>query len=178
MTRNTTMWTAVAALLSMATAATAADWSVLSAPGRLQTAQVQPVPEPMYIGPSGQVPAVPGYADPGQPVPGQPLPYGPSGSYGPVEPYPSEGMPLYQNVRYEDLRNVHPCAVQTVVMVPDPCADPCCGARCVPVQICVPPYACEEVKVSRGGDKIKYDYGKYQVEIRVKKRYIEVDYDD
>lgn len=174
MTRSSTMWTAVAALLGMATSATAADWPALSAPGKLQFAQVQPAPEPMYIGPSGQVPPVQEY---GQPVPGQPLPHAPSGSYGPVESYPVHGVPSYSNVRYKDLRNIHPCAVQTVVMVPDPCSDPCCP-QVVPVEICVPPYPCEDVKVSKGGRKIKYDYGKYDVEIRLKRNYIEVDYDD
>lgn len=157
-----------AALVAVTSTAQAADWLRLQAPGQLHVAQVQPVPEPMYVGPGSG----PGTVVPGEPIPGQPYPGGV------IESYPAGGAPLYTNVRYKDLRNIHPCAVPKVVMVPDPCADPCCGAACVPVQICVPPCGCERVKVSKGGNKIKYDYGKYQVEIRVKRNHIEVDYDD
>ncbi|MEX1098073.1 MAG: hypothetical protein WED34_18670 [Planctomycetales bacterium] len=176
MKRSLTMLT-VAAVLGAATAAPAADWSLFRAPGQLQTVQLQPTPapapDPLYIGPSGPVPMAPG----SYPVPGQP---GPMGAYGPVEPYPAQGVPLYHNVKYEDLDNVHPCAITRIVMVPDPCADPCygCGPQCVAVQICVPPCACERVKTSKDGRKIKYDYGKYEVEIEVKRGYIKVDYDD
>ena len=67
-------------------------------------------------------------------------------------------------------------------MVPAPCAcnHPCncCAPACVAVQICVPPCGCERVKISRDGRKHKYDYGKYEVEVKVKNGYVKVDYDD
>jgi hypothetical protein len=99
-------------------------------------------------------------------------------------PLPVAGgeVPLYHCVKYKDLDNIHPCAVPKIVMIKDPCAcsDPCscCQPKCVAVRICVPPCGCETVKCSRDGDKVKYDYGDYAVELRVKKGYIEVDYDD
>ena len=33
------------------------------------------------------------------------------------------------------------------------------------VKICVPPCGCPKVRVTRNGSKVKYDYGKYEVEI-------------
>ena len=83
-------------------------------------------------------------------------------------------IPLYCNVRYKDLKNIAPCAVPTIVMVPDPCND----CACVAVQICVPPCDCPEVKVKRSGRKVKYDYGKYAVEITSARGRVTVDYDD
>ena len=52
-----------------------------------------------------------------------------------------------------------------------------CGPQCVYVEICVPP-GCPEIKVSRGGRKVKYDYGDYKVEIESKDGVVFVDYDD
>ena len=82
--------------------------------------------------------------------------------------------PLYTNVRYKDQRNIAPCAVPTIVQVPDPCND--CG--CVNVQICVPPCEAACIKVSKCGKKVKYDYGDYRVEITSARGRVTVDYDD
>ncbi len=68
---------------------------------------------------------------------------------------------LYSNVRYRAERNIAPCAVSKIVSVADPCNPGCC----VNVEICVPPCECECVKVSKCGTKVKYDYGKYEVEV-------------
>jgi len=96
-------------------------------------------------------------------------------------------VPLYICVKYKDLDNIAPCAVPKIVQVLDPCqpvcdpCKPCCkpAPRCVNVQICVPQTCCPpKVVCRRGGKYVKYDYGKYAVEIRVKRGYIEVDYDD
>lgn len=91
-------------------------------------------------------------------------------------------MALYHCVRYDDRDNIHPCAVPMIVSVPDPCAcsNPCscCTPSCVQVQICVPPCGCPEIKRSRHGNKVKYDYGKYEVEIKSKDGVVYVDYDD
>ena len=111
-------------------------------------------------------------------------------------PMPAAGTPieLYHCVKYVDHSEMAPCAVTKIVQVrePDPCpqlrrqhrhcCDPCACCppppKCVSVAICVPACACESVKVSRDGRRIRYDYGKYAVDIRVKKDYIEVDYQD
>ena len=87
---------------------------------------------------------------------------------------------LYCNVRYKDLRNIHPCAVEKIVAVPNPCPDPCnaCGQDCVFIKICVPPCDCYETKCKRSGRKITYDFGSYEVEITSSRGVITVDYDD
>jgi hypothetical protein len=86
---------------------------------------------------------------------------------------------LFECVRYKDLRNIHPCAVEKIVAVPDPCKDACsCGTRCVFVKVCVPPCDCYETKCKRNGNKIVMDFGKYEVEITSARGQVVVDYDD
>ncbi|MCA9057127.1 MAG: hypothetical protein KDA85_01450 [Planctomycetaceae bacterium] len=91
-------------------------------------------------------------------------------------------VPLFCNVKYVDLDEMAPCAQPKIVMVKDPCAccDPCgcCAPKCVAIKICVPTCGCETVTCKRDGDRVRYDYGKYAVDIRVKDGYIEVDYQD
>lgn len=115
-------------------------------------------------------------------------------------------VPLYHCVKYEDLHNIHPCAVTKVIAVLDPCEADCkksscflfgsrkshdhcgcgqqscnscnCGRKYVYIQICVPPCECVKVKTSRDERKVKYDYGKYEVEIKSKNGVVYVDYDD
>lgn len=93
-----------------------------------------------------------------------------------------EVLELYHRVEVEDPDNIHPCAVPKIIMVPDPCArwNPCrrCAPPCVAVKICVPPCVCEEIEIKRGGRKHKYDYGEYEVEVKVERGYVKVDYDD
>ena len=92
------------------------------------------------------------------------------------------GVELFNCVKYKDRDEMAPCAVPKIIQVKDPCACRdacnCCGPKCVSILICVPECACERVKVSRNGSRIKYDYGEYEVDVRVKKGYIEVDYQD
>ncbi len=91
---------------------------------------------------------------------------------------------LFKCVEVEDRHNIHPCAVTKIISILDPCACDnrcsCCGPKCVLVKICVPPCGCPKIKVTRHGRKVKYDYGKYTIEIKSSKRkgIIEVDYDD
>jgi hypothetical protein len=89
---------------------------------------------------------------------------------------------LFTRVKYTDRHEMAPCAVTKIIAVNDPCAchDPCncCGPKCVYIQICVPPCACESVRSRKNGDRVRYDYGKYAVDVRVKNGYIEVDYQD
>jgi hypothetical protein len=86
---------------------------------------------------------------------------------------------LFHCVRYKDERNIHPCAVPMIVSVPDPCPDPCsCQRGCVFVKICVPPCGCHEVKCRRNGERLCYDFGKYEVEVTSRRGVVVVDYDD
>lgn len=91
-------------------------------------------------------------------------------------PAPTTGTPivLYSNVKYKDQRNIAPCAVSKIATIPDPC-NPCC---CVAVEICVPPCACECVKVSKCGTKVTYDYGKYEVVVTSRHGRVVVNYND
>jgi hypothetical protein len=89
---------------------------------------------------------------------------------------------LYCNVKYKDLHEMACCAVEKIIEVKDPCACHdachCCKPACVFIKICVPSCGCEVVTCSKNGDRIRYDYGKYAVDVRVKKGFIEVDYQD
>ncbi len=86
---------------------------------------------------------------------------------------------LFTRVKYKDLDEMAPCAVTKIITVKDPCGDDgCCGPQCVCIQICVPACACEEVSSRRDGDRIRYDYGEFAVDVRIKRGYIEVDYQD
>jgi hypothetical protein len=97
-------------------------------------------------------------------------------------PVPAGGCELFECVKYRDCRKIAPCAVPMIVSVKDPCAccDPCncCAApKCVNVEICVPPCSCAEICVTRNGNKVRYCFGKYAVEITSRKGVIIVDYD-
>jgi len=101
----------------------------------------------------------------------------------PVPAAPGSGaIELFNCVRYKDLDEMAPCAVTKIIQVKDPCAcrNPCdcCGPKCVFIKICVPPCGCERVKVKKNGTRVEYDYGDYEIDVRVKKGYIEVDYQD
>ena len=97
---------------------------------------------------------------------------------------------LYGCVKYRDLRNIAPCAKPMIVQVADPCAckckrscdpcAPCAPPKMVSVKICVPSCTCGPPCVTRSkcGKYVRYDFGKYAVDIRSKKGYVEVDYDD
>lgn len=91
------------------------------------------------------------------------------------------GIPLFEAVRYRKERNVAPCAVPMVVAVIDPCYNPksCCEPTCVYVEICVPP--CSEcppkVICRRKGQYVKYDFGRYEVEICSRNGRVTVDYE-
>lgn len=108
---------------------------------------------------------------------------GPVASAAPVASY--GGGCCCPNVRYSDLKNIAPCAVPKMIWIVDPCWKPakcgCCRPAkppCIQVKICVPPCGCPCIKVSKDGRKIKYDYGKYEVEITSKNGRVRVDYDD
>lgn len=91
----------------------------------------------------------------------------------------SAPIPLFTNVKYVQKRKMHPCAVTKIIRVNDPCACKSgCAPQCVYIEICVPPCDNEKrIRCRRDGDRLKYDYGKYEVNIRVRKGFIVVDYD-
>jgi hypothetical protein len=101
---------------------------------------------------------------------------------GPVTAMPMmpASVEIYQNVRYRAERNIAPCAQPIIVQIPDPCAckTACCPTPCVNVQICVPQCGCPNVKVTRCGDRVTYDYGKYAVIVTSARGKVYVDYRD
>ena len=113
-------------------------------------APLSPVPEVQYSGPVTAMPVMPATVE------------------------------LYQNVRYRAERNIAPCAKPIIVQIPDPCAckTACCPTPCVNVQICVPQCGCPCVTVTRCGDRVSYDYGKYEVIVTSARGKVYVDYRD
>jgi len=125
----------------------------LPMPTPLSTVPASPIPETQYSGPANQLPVV---------------------TVGAVE--------LFQCVKYRDSRKIAPCAVPVIVQVPDPCTPKdrcCCTPRpCVNVEICVPNCGCPTVCVTRCGNKTRYDYGKYAIDIVSRNGRVIVDYDN
>ena len=123
------------------------------------------------------------------PIPDMQIPAVPSGHAGVetvetvvyVDPVFHMGT-LFSHVKYTDLHEMSPCATPKLIMVKNPCADDsccnCCEPKMVCIEICVPPCACEEVTCRRAGNRIRYTYGKYAVDVRIKHGYIQVDYQD
>jgi hypothetical protein len=135
--------------------------------------------------------ALPGVAPPtGLPLPeaAGPVPVGPAPSVyaapgvvgGPLTPS-APAVALYANVKYRDRRYIAPCAVPICVAVRDPCErhDRCaCGPpKCVMVEICVPPCGNPKITSKRDGSKVRYDYGKYAVNITSRHGVVVVNYD-
>jgi len=116
-------------------------------------------------------------------VPPQPMPEGVS-STTTMEPVPmaANSAPLFECVKYRHLHEVHPCAVEMIVSIKDPCAcdDPCscCEPKCVNVRVCAPPCGCPEIKCNKDGSRVKYDYGKYAFEVVSRRGTVTVTYDD
>ncbi|QDT37279.1 hypothetical protein [Stratiformator vulcanicus] len=131
--------------------------------------QIVAVSQPQPVGPTYAVPPAPG-----------------GGAYIPhYAPQPIQPIGLYGKVKYKDFDNIHPCGVKQIVAVLDPCQpppDPCADCPQQPaivfVEVCIPPGPCPDLKVTKNGRKIELDYGEYEVEIRTKRDYVEVDYDD
>ena len=85
---------------------------------------------------------------------------------------------LFSRVKYTDLHEKAPCAVPKIITVKNPCPDDGYGPPTVCIEICIPTCGCEEVTCRRFGNRIRYDYGKYAVDVRIKRGYIQVDYQD
>jgi hypothetical protein len=144
--------------------------------GPALTGQVNSIPLPPPLSP---VPD-PVYTEPAYSAPAQPM----------LNQYPSSGIVeydyilapptavVYQNVKYRGTRNIAPCAVPTIVQVPDPCNKKACCKSCVNVEICVPPCDPRKVRVTHDGNKVRYDYGKYAVSVRSIGSHVVVHYED
>lgn len=119
----------------------------------------------------------------GSSVPPAPIPEGalPSVGKAPV-PMTSGPIELFPCVKYKEKDEMHPCPVEMIVSVKDPCAcdDPCdcCDTKCVFVKVCAPPCGCPEIKCSKDGNRVKYDYGKYGFTLTSRKGVVTVEYDD
>lgn len=114
------------------------------------------------------------------PVPQNALPPSPGGAPLPMVAPPAAGpIALYDCVKYRQCRKIAPCAVPMVVSVKDPCSLPCdCCEKCVNVEICVPQCECPPtVTTCNNGCKVRYDFGKYAVNITSRRGVVIVDYD-
>ena len=139
------------------------------------TGQVGSIPMPTQLSPTPD----PIYSTPAQ----QPMssPYSVNspelGSYseGLVSGFPVE---IYKNVKYRGVRNIAPCAVPTIIQIPDPCNKDACCKSCVNVKVCVPPCEPEQVKITRTGNKVRHDYGKYAVTVHSIGHHVVVHYGD
>lgn len=96
----------------------------------------------------------------------------------PVTVSPVQPVALFTDVRYHAVRNIAPCAVPTIIQVPDPCSKGSCCKTCVNVEICAPPCDPKLVKVTHDGDRVRYDYGKYAVVARTVGNHVVVHYHD
>ncbi len=86
---------------------------------------------------------------------------------------------MFEKVRYTGKRKVAPNAVTKLVIIRDPSQPkrtaPTCR-NCVAIEICVPPCACESIKANKAENVVRYNYGKYGVEVRIKKGRVVVQY--
>lgn len=109
---------------------------------------------------------------------------------------------LYGRVRYKDTDEVPAEAIPLVIQVPDPCSLPprwmswttpvtpgyampwrnCARPRMVNIKVCVPRGGVRSLRVGQHvfiSRRIRYDFGEYKVDIRLKNNgWIEVDYQD
>jgi hypothetical protein len=162
--------------------------SQYSGPGRVAAPLQGPqLGSPSLYAPRAQAPVptlvpVPAHPEEGFIAP-QPSDFGPTVS----EPWMAQpvpvgvvAVPLHSKVKYKQTRNVHPCAQELIVAIKDPCADKCCPNQCLYVKICVPP--CEapcRVLCRRDGSTMRYDWGKYAVDVTARRNgVVYVDYDD
>ncbi len=164
----------------------ATNGNVFGKPVSFQEVALQPPAPGVLLAPPSPTPVAPPSPTPVAPPAGlQPVPepyY--SGNAIPAPQAPEmQVIELYPRVKYEDLNNIHPFAVQKIVAVKDPrdrrklCGT--CAPPCVYVMICVPPSGRFKFDVKRKDhSKVEYDYGDYEIEITSKNGVVYVDYDD
>lgn len=153
--------------------------AVLAQSDRSVLPALSPTPDPLYTpGVESTIVQTRAVAEPTVPVPSPaPAPAStvlvPQPDAAPV----ATAVELFGDVRYHGLRKVSPCAVPTIIQVPNPCIKDRCCKNCVNVQVCVPPCDPKLVRVTRDGNRVRYDYGKYAVLVRVVGNHIVVSYD-
>ena len=151
-----------------------ASWfslSLLVVAGLVQAQELAPIPD-LHV---PQIPYSHGEEMIDDHSAGHPIMVEPS-TYVDASQYPGT---LFTRVKYTDLHEKFPHAVSKIITVKNPCwDDSCCEPETVCIEICVPPCACEKVKCRMFGNRIRYDYGKYAVDVRIKRGYIQVDYQD
>jgi hypothetical protein len=134
---------------------------------------LEPIPAGPAYSPDAVIVPQPGSYPAGAPVVAEPWLAQPV-------PYAVAAVPLHTKVKYKQTRNIHPCSQELVVAIKDPCADKCCPDQCLYVKICVPP--CEapcRVLCRRDGSTMRYDWGKYAVDVTARRNgIVYVDYDD
>jgi hypothetical protein len=142
-----------------------------------------PPPAPAIDGaamPGGAPPTAMPLPEAAGPLSAGPVSAGPGVAGGPPLPM-APAVALYPCVKYKDRRHIAPCAVPMCVAVRDPCDrhDRCsCGPpKCVMVEICVPPCGCPKITSKHDGAKVRYDYGKYAVNITSRHGVVVVNYD-
>lgn len=144
--------------------------------GSANAGQILPIPDPGPVPAVPHVGGIPIYSPtPIRPAPGVPIPiYSHPAPLTAITP----AAPTFTRVKYKDLHEKSPCSQVKLIRVKNPCKRCCTDPDCVTIKICVPGCGCERVKVRSGGKRVNYDYGKYEVDVRVKNGYIEVDYQD
>ncbi|MFO1095144.1 MAG: hypothetical protein U0992_17830 [Planctomycetaceae bacterium] len=140
-----------------------------AAAGLVSIAAVGATPELPPL-PAPETAAVPTLAT--TPTPATPLVPTPDSNASPSKSAPP--IVLYTNVKVEDRHNIPECAVPIVISIPDPCQPGCCRY----IEICALPDCKPVVTTSPSGRKIEYDYGRFEVEIYNRSRYVVVNYDD
>lgn len=159
------------ALLAVASVASAADSRAVRATlAPVLASQSGGIPMPMPLSPTPD----PAYSAPG----GAYIPNGDPVVISPGTPIMGQPLELFPDVRYRATRNISPCAVPTIIQVADPCNKDRCCRTCVNIQVCVPPCDPCNVKVTRDGGKVRYDYGKYAVVARTVGNHVVVHYED
>jgi hypothetical protein len=158
---------------------------LMSGPQLLAVADFAPPPPALDAVPPGPAPPVVGPAPPaGMPAPEAAAPMSsiPLAAGGP--PLPLAPAPaLFPCVKYNHRHHIAPCAVPMYVAVRDPCDRlkhdrcSCDTPKCVMVQICVPPCGTPKITCRHDGTKVRYDYGKYAVNITSKHGVVVVNYD-
>ncbi|MCR9202555.1 MAG: hypothetical protein NXI04_28270 [Planctomycetaceae bacterium] len=144
------------------------------------------------VGPVGPVAPAP-------PVVAPVAPIGPIGPIGPALPAPPRPgtfghlphelgqvvtchVPLETHVRYEDLCDIAPGAIPTVIAVRDPhlgrFRSRGCIERMVYVQVMAPPCPLQRCRVSPCKTRIRLDYGKYEICITSRDGCVVVSYND
>jgi hypothetical protein len=156
-----------------------------SSPGPIPYGPNAPGPGSYGPGVNGPMAPVAGPASPtalplpeaAPPMSGFPLAAG--GPPLPLAPAP----PLFPYVKYRDRRHIAPGAVPMYVAVRDPCDCPrhgrgdCGPPKCVLVEICVPPCGPSKISCKHDGTHVRYDYGRYAVNITSRHGVVVVNYD-